>query len=104
METLRKVREFLGRAEEFAAVFYVGGWGRMLNLVFCSSLDLELNERLMLMGTITAMFDPATDPVSHALINEFHAANKIISSVCHGPVASHSSNSIRESISRMVNQ
>jgi putative intracellular protease/amidase len=41
----------------------------------------------MLMGTVTAMFDLATDPVSHALINEFHAANKIISSVCHGPSA-----------------
>jgi putative intracellular protease/amidase len=33
------------------------------------------------------MFDLATDPVSHALINECYAANKIISSVCHGPAA-----------------
>jgi putative intracellular protease/amidase len=33
------------------------------------------------------MFDRATDPVSDALINEFHAASKIISSVCHGPAA-----------------
>ena len=33
------------------------------------------------------MFDLATDPVSHKLINEFYEANKIISSVCHGPAA-----------------
>jgi putative intracellular protease/amidase len=33
------------------------------------------------------MFDLATDPFSHALINEFHDASKIISSVCHGPAA-----------------
>ncbi|CZR66668.1 related to NonF protein, involved in nonactin biosynthesis [Phialocephala subalpina] len=56
-----KLEMFLGRAEEFAAVFYVGGWG--------------------------PMFDLATDPISHKLINEFYNANKIISSVCHGPAA-----------------
>ena len=33
------------------------------------------------------MFDLATFPASHQLINEFYAANKIISSVCHGPAA-----------------
>jgi putative intracellular protease/amidase len=33
------------------------------------------------------MFDLATDPDSHQLINEFYAAKKIISSVCHGPGA-----------------
>lgn len=33
------------------------------------------------------MFDLATDPVSHQLINEFYAAEKIVSSVCHGPGA-----------------
>jgi putative intracellular protease/amidase len=33
------------------------------------------------------MFDLATDRDSHQLINEFYAAGKIISSVCHGPVA-----------------
>jgi putative intracellular protease/amidase len=36
---------------------------------------------------IIAMFDLATDPVSHQLINEFYAADKIVSSVCHGPAA-----------------
>jgi putative intracellular protease/amidase len=33
------------------------------------------------------MFDLATDPISHKLINEFYDAGKIISSVCHGPAA-----------------
>jgi putative intracellular protease/amidase len=33
------------------------------------------------------MFDLATNPDSHQLINEFFAAEKIISSVCHGPAA-----------------
>jgi putative intracellular protease/amidase len=33
------------------------------------------------------MFDLAHLPTSHQLLNEFHAAGKIISSVCHGPGA-----------------
>jgi putative intracellular protease/amidase len=33
------------------------------------------------------MWDLATDKISHQLINEFYEANKIISSVCHGPAA-----------------
>src|ERR1700761_5443281 len=33
------------------------------------------------------MFDLATGPDSHHLINEFYAAEKIINSVCHGPGA-----------------
>jgi len=33
------------------------------------------------------MFDLAIDTTSHALINEFYAANKIVSAVCHGPAA-----------------
>jgi len=33
------------------------------------------------------MFDLATDPVSHKLINEFYTHNAIISAVCHGPAA-----------------
>lgn len=33
------------------------------------------------------MFDLATDSTSHKLINEFYAANKVISAVCHGPAA-----------------
>ena len=33
------------------------------------------------------MFDLATDPISHKIINEFHTAGKVISAVCHGPAA-----------------
>ena len=33
------------------------------------------------------MFDLATDPISHQIINEFHAAGKIVAAVCHGPAA-----------------
>ena len=33
------------------------------------------------------MFDLASDPVSHQIINEFYAAGKIVSAVCHGPAA-----------------
>lgn len=33
------------------------------------------------------MFDLATDPISHRIINEFYAAGKIVSAVCHGPAA-----------------
>jgi putative intracellular protease/amidase len=33
------------------------------------------------------MFDLAHSEISHALINEFYNAGKIISAVCHGPAA-----------------
>lgn len=33
------------------------------------------------------MFDLATDPISHQIINEFYAAGKMVSAVCHGPAA-----------------
>jgi putative intracellular protease/amidase len=33
------------------------------------------------------MFDLTDDPVSHKLVNEFYAANKVVSAVCHGPCA-----------------
>jgi putative intracellular protease/amidase len=33
------------------------------------------------------MFDLATSSSTHALINEFYAANKVVSAVCHGPAA-----------------
>ncbi|KAI1100903.1 ThiJ/PfpI family protein [Jackrogersella minutella] len=50
---------FLGRASEFAALFYPGGHG--------------------------PMFDLATDEQSIALIREFVAAGKPVAAVCHGP-------------------
>lgn len=56
-----KLEKYLGRADEFDAIFYVGGHG--------------------------PMFDLATNPLSHQLINEFYAKNKVVSAVCHGPAA-----------------
>lgn len=56
-----KLSSFSGKASDFDAVFFVGGHG--------------------------PMFDLATDAVSHALINDFHARGKVISAVCHGPAA-----------------
>lgn len=58
-ENTEKLSSFLGRASEFDAIFYPGGHG--------------------------PVFDLATDKDSIALINEFVAAGKVVSSVCHGP-------------------
>ncbi len=33
------------------------------------------------------MWDLATDPTSHKLLNEFYAQSKVIAAVCHGPAA-----------------
>lgn len=52
---------FIGRADDFDAVFYPGGHG--------------------------PMFDLATDPTSQALIQEFAAKGKVVAAVCHGPAA-----------------
>jgi len=60
-ENTQKLSSFLGRAKEYEAIFFVGGHG--------------------------PMWDLAVDPVSHELINEFYASNKIITAVCHGPGA-----------------
>ncbi|KAI9815578.1 MAG: hypothetical protein M1832_005439 [Thelocarpon impressellum] len=56
-----KLSAFVGRAHEFAAIFYVGGHG--------------------------PMFDLATDATSHQLIREFFEADKVVAAVCHGPAA-----------------
>jgi len=56
-----KLSSLLGKADQFEAIFYVGGHG--------------------------PMFDLATDETSHKIINEFYSHNKIISAVCHGPAA-----------------
>jgi len=58
-EKTAKLSDFLGKASEFDALFYPGGHG--------------------------PMFDLATDKESIALINEFVAAGKPVSAVCHGP-------------------
>ncbi|KAK0383732.1 hypothetical protein NLU13_9643 [Sarocladium strictum] len=60
-ETTTPIKEFLGRADEFAALFYPGGHG--------------------------PMFDLATDGDSIQLIQEFWAAGKPVAAVCHGPSA-----------------
>ncbi|KAK4546549.1 hypothetical protein LTR36_001766 [Oleoguttula mirabilis] len=56
-----KLADFKGKANEFAAIFYVGGHG--------------------------PMFDLATDKTSHDIIREFWEAGKVVSAVCHGPGA-----------------
>lgn len=59
-EKTAPIKDFLGRASEFDALFYPGGHG--------------------------PMFDLATDADSIKLIQEFWAAGKVVSAVCHGPV------------------
>jgi putative intracellular protease/amidase len=56
-----KLSSFLGHAHEYEAIFFVGGHG--------------------------PVFDLATDETCHRLVNEFYAANKVVSAVCHGPAA-----------------
>ncbi|KAI9706143.1 MAG: hypothetical protein M1812_008252 [Candelaria pacifica] len=56
-----KLSNFVGRAKEFDAVFYVGGHG--------------------------PMFDLATDPTSQTIIREIYESSRIVSAVCHGPAA-----------------
>ncbi|KAI1376404.1 ThiJ/PfpI family protein [Hypoxylon crocopeplum] len=60
-EHTAKISDFLGRADEFDAVFYPGGHG--------------------------PMFDIATDAASIALVGEFWAKGKVAAAVCHGPAA-----------------
>ncbi|KAF2161533.1 hypothetical protein M409DRAFT_58936 [Zasmidium cellare ATCC 36951] len=56
-----KLEDWVGKEDEFAAIFYVGGHG--------------------------PMFDLATSTTSIALIKSFYESNKIVSAVCHGPAA-----------------
>ncbi|KAK4458075.1 class I glutamine amidotransferase-like protein [Cladorrhinum samala] len=56
-----KVSEFLGKADEFDAIFYPGGHG--------------------------PMYDLAVDEDSQKLIAEFWAKGKVVAAVCHGPAA-----------------
>ncbi|KYK57208.1 ThiJ/PfpI family protein [Drechmeria coniospora] len=59
-ETTKPLKDFVGRASEFDAIFYPGGHGPMYDLV--------------------------DDKHSMALIEEFYEAGKIVSAVCHGPI------------------
>ena len=56
-----KLSDFAGKAKDYSALFFVGGHG--------------------------PMFDLATDPTSHKIVNEFWEAGKVVSAVCHGPAA-----------------
>ncbi|OJJ08328.1 hypothetical protein ASPVEDRAFT_34493 [Aspergillus versicolor CBS 583.65] len=56
-----RLDSLLGKASEFAGIFYVGGHG--------------------------PMFDLAGDETSHTLAREFYEAGKVVSAVCHGPAA-----------------
>ncbi|CAM1507841.1 Fc.00g046890.m01.CDS01 [Cosmosporella sp. VM-42] len=56
----RRLDEFLGKASEFAGVFYPGGHG--------------------------PMFDLVNDETSIKLIQEFYEAGKPVAAVCHGPI------------------
>ncbi|XXH01595.1 hypothetical protein Hte_007955 [Hypoxylon texense] len=60
-EKTTPIKSFLGRAEEFAALFYPGGHG--------------------------PMFDLVGDDDSIALIAEFVGAGKPVAALCHGPIA-----------------
>jgi len=60
MET-EKLESFLGRAKEFTAILYVGGFG--------------------------PMFDLVDNPTSTKLIREFYESDRIVSAVCHGSAA-----------------
>ncbi|OTA98879.1 hypothetical protein M426DRAFT_68914 [Hypoxylon sp. CI-4A] len=55
------ISSFIGRAAEFAAVFFPGGYG--------------------------PMFDLATNADVSALVSEFVAQGKVVAAVCHGPAA-----------------
>ncbi|KAM4066383.1 DJ-1/PfpI family protein [Hirsutella rhossiliensis] len=59
-EKTTPLKQFLGRASEFAALFYPGGHGPMYDLV--------------------------NDKDSLQLIEEFYKAGKPVAAVCHGPI------------------
>ncbi|KAG5917597.1 hypothetical protein E4U42_007185 [Claviceps africana] len=59
-ETTKPLKDFVGRAGDFDALFYVGGHG--------------------------PMFDLVTDQHSIRLIEEFYKAGKPVAAVCHGPI------------------
>ncbi|KAH7311119.1 putative parkinson disease 7 domain-containing protein 1 [Rhexocercosporidium sp. MPI-PUGE-AT-0058] len=56
-----KLESFLGKAKQFTAILYVGGFG--------------------------PMFDLSDNPISAKLIQEFYVADRIVSAVCHGAAA-----------------
>ena len=82
-----KLEDCLGKAATFAAILYIGGYGRKFQhrqpiLYILTNLKHRLTNPYP-----SAMFDLVDDPVSIKLIREFHDASKMISAVCHGPAA-----------------
>jgi len=59
-ENTEKLSSFVGKSNDFAAIFYVGGHG--------------------------PVWDLTNDATSHKLIAEFAEAGKIVSAVCHAPI------------------
>lgn len=59
-ENTQRLDQFLGKADEFDAVFYPGGHG--------------------------PMFDLVNDKTSIQIIQEFYKAGKPVAAVCHGPI------------------
>ena len=60
-KTTEKLESFKGKANDFDAIFFVGGHG--------------------------PMFDLANNATSHAVIREFYESGKVVAAVCHGPAA-----------------
>lgn len=58
-KTTQRMDNFVGKAKDFDAIFYVGGHG--------------------------PMFDLVDNPTSQQLIREFWEADKIVAAVCHAP-------------------
>jgi putative intracellular protease/amidase len=77
----QKLESFLGRAKDFTAILYVGGFGRRFLMI------LFLLETQLMVGLELAMFDLVDNPVSIKLIREFYEADRIAPAVCHGSAA-----------------
>jgi hypothetical protein len=78
-----KLESFLGRAKEFTAILYVGGFGRKP-----PSHAFPMFGRVWANGDgHPAMFDLVDNEGSIKLIREFHESDRIVSAVCHGSAA-----------------
>ena len=57
----QELAKFVGRAADYEAILYIGGFG--------------------------PMFDLVDNPISHQIIREFWEAGKLVTAVCHGSAA-----------------
>jgi putative intracellular protease/amidase len=74
-----KLSSFLGKTNNFAAIFYIGGHGR--------KFWYNRLAALLLTGGFLAMYDLATDADSIQLIKEFYESKKVVAAICHGSAA-----------------